>query len=460
MKNRTGVSMMVAIAAGAFGCQLLYDKNDLTVSTGGAAGNPGTTTTGGTSTTSGGGTTTATGGMGGAGGSVGGSAGATSAGGGGATSSGGAAGAGGLGGSGGLGGGGTAGSGGTGGTTTSSTCDDALFAFASSAASVMCATFTEMNGWTVSTSAAGNSATRPAAVLTAPQDGVGVFYQGGASGPLRAVVLSGGACGAPADVLAITTKAAPSATVIGGQAHVLFQGAVGAGTDHPFVTTWDAAAMWTPPDQIDMNVFSPSVAGLGASGAELLAVYGGGDDNLYRVRKAGGAWQLPASCFKDGAQICEQANKAISPAVLGLATGWLVVFQEKVSLTALRWLTGDGSANVPSQKINGASSASPVSLARTAKGAVLGFRGLDEKVYATTFDAGAAMWGPIQQVGTGMTSTSPAVAGGVCTHEAELVYIDKGDGSVRHASLEAGIWSVPDTVGGTGMMGVALAGPP
>ncbi len=457
MKKRavSWIWVMVASATSAFGCQLLYEKNDLTVGTGG--GGAATTSTTATSGGSGGATTTETA-MGGT----------TSAGG-----TGGAGGATTTGGAGGTGGattsmGGTGGTGGTGGstatTTTTPTCDEPLFVLATGDASLLCAAYAPASGWTSTPKVNGSSTARPAAVFVDGQTGVGVFYQGAASGPLRAVELvvgAGDACGDPADVLTVTTKAAPSVAVLNGQARALFQGAVGAGTDHPFVAAWDPVTKWAAPAQIDMNVFSATVAGLATSGAELLAVYGGGDDNLYRVRFTGAAWQLPATCFKDGMNNCEQANKAITPAVTGLdAGGWLVVFQEKAAPADLRWLTGDGTTNAASQKIAGAASSSPVSVARVNGGAVLGFRGTDNKVYAAVYESAGGAWGAVTPIGAGTTSTSPAVSAGSCSHRAELVYVDAADGSIRHASLENGAWGAPVMVGGSGMKGVAIAAVP
>lgn len=462
MKKRavSWIGVMVASATSAFGCQLLYEKNDLTVGTGGggAATTSTTASSGGaggatTTETAMGGTTTSAGGTGGAGGAT--TTGGAGGAGGATTSTGGAGGAGGTGGTGGS---------TTSTTTTTPTCEDPLFVLATGDAGLLCAAYAPASGWTSTPKANGSSTARPAAVFVDGQTGVGVFYQGAASGPLRAVELAvgaGDACGDPADVLTVTTKAAPSVAVLNGQARALFQGAVGAGTDHPFVAAWDPVTKWAAPAQIDMNVFSATVAGLATSGTSMLAVYGGGDDNLYRVRFAGAAWQLPATCFKDAMSNCEQANKAITPAVTGLdAGGWLVVFQEKAAPTELRWLTGDGAMNVASQKIAGAASSSPVAVARVNGGAVLGFRGTDGKVYAAVYESAGGVWGAVTQIGAGTTSTSPAVSAGSCSHRAELVYVDAVDGSIRHASLENGTWSAPVMVGGAGMKGVAIAAVP
>lgn len=456
MSCRSPLFAFVLCSPAAFGCQLLYDKNDLTVATGGSStGTDSTSSVGGS-----GGTTasTSSSGGGGTGGVHMSSTSATTGGSGGSTSS--------MGGTGGT----TVtssatGGGGTGGTTTTSTqtvCTDPLFVFATADTSVFCGTFADP-AWTFTSSVTNGTASRPAAVLTSATAGVGAFYEGpiAGTGPLRAVELSG-TCGAPASVPMATTKTAPVAAVLNGDAQVLFQGAIDAGTNHPFHTTWDPVTKWTTPAQIDNDVFSPMIAGLAASAGDMLAVYGGGNDALFRVRFFNG-WQLPASCFKDAMNNCEFTNKSLTPGVAALGpNNYLVVFQELANLKSLRFLTGSSIANAPSQKISTAESVSAVALAATATGAVLAFHGTDNKVYASVYTTATDMWSPISQVGTGSTFTSPAVAKGVCTHDAELVYIDATDKQIHHAWLNAdGTWEVaPNPIGGANVKGVALAALP
>ncbi|MBK8254862.1 MAG: hypothetical protein IPK82_19660 [Polyangiaceae bacterium] len=457
---RSPMFALVLCSPAAFGCQLLYEKNDLTVATGGSSttGTDSTSSTGGsggstTSSTTSSASTSSSGG-GGTGGVHTSSTSANTGGSGGFTTS--------TGGTGGvISSSSTTGGGGTGGTTTTSTqpvCTDPLFVFATADTAVFCGTFADP-AWMFTSSATSGNGSRPAAVLTSATAGVGVFYEGPqpGMGSLRYVELSG-TCGAPANVPMATTKAPPAAAVLNGDAQVLFQGAVGAGTDHPFQTTWDPATMWTLPAQIDANVFSPMIAGLAASATDMLAVYGGGNDALFRVRFANG-WQLPASCFKDAMNNCEFTNKNLAPGVAALGSdNYLVVFQELANLKSLRFLKGNGTTNTPSQKISTAESLSPVALAPTTSGAILAFHGTDNKVYASVYTTATDMWSPIAQVGTGTTFTSPAVAKGVCTHDAELVYIDTTDKQVHHAWLNAdGTWQVaPNPIGGENLKGVAL----
>lgn len=456
--------VLMASVASLSGCQLLYEKNDLTVASGGSGGTSVTTIEGG----GGAGAATSSGTT-----SAGGSHSTTTEGGGGTTST--TEGGGGTGGTstttseGGAGGATTTGEGGAGGTTTSTTteeCTEPLFVLGTSATSVVCATYDPAGGtWSTSASAAGHSNVRPTATLLNTQKGVGVFYQeDGATGPLRAVEWTSGACGAPVDVRAVVTKAAPSAAALEGKAHVLFQGTLAEGADNPFHRVWDPAGGWMTGAQVGTDD-SVAVSGIARSGTELLAVHSRvGDSALTRTLYTGGAWVTgdPAGgaedCFKTQQNTCELSKNHLTPGVTALdGGGWLVVFHD-FSNTMLRWLTTNGKTSTPSALVPMATSPHEVALASIPGGAVLGFRGENDMVYASVFSAGA--WGVPAQVGAEATSASPAVARGVCTHDAELVYID-GAGGVKHASLEGGTWSVPVAVGAaTGMKGVGIAAPP
>jgi hypothetical protein len=52
------------------------------------------------------------------------------------------------------------------------------------------------------------------------------------------------------------------------------------------------------------------------------------------------------------------------------------------------------------------------------------------------------------------------VAPGIDGHDAEIAWIDAGDGSVYHSSLNGSTWSAPAAVGGTQLHSLALAGRP
>jgi hypothetical protein len=285
------------------------------------------------------------------------------------------------------------------------------------------------------------------------QKGAGVFFQGPAPGALREVHLANGGCSAPSDVPLAQTRTAPSAAVLNGVLWVIFQGAVGTGTDHPYLVGWSGSS-WLSPTQVGADVFSPQTGALSANSSDLEVIYGGTDKVLYHVPVSG--QPIAPMCYQGVGMSCEQVNSAISPAATGLdAGGWLVVFQGPPSDTSLRWLVQTGTP-APSAPIAGASSSSPVSLARTVGGAVLAFRDATTGAVSTALFDGQA-WGAVQTLpGDPTTPASPAVARGVCGHTAELGYVDAVDGSVKHSFLEAGAWSAPATVGGTAIQGLAI----
>lgn len=342
-------------------------------------------------------------------------------------------------------------------TTTSAVCSgDRLLLLGTSPGSVLCATFaTSVGAWTTSESAAAIAISRPAVALLDAQRGVGVFFEGPAPGALRALQLVTGECGTPVDIPGIQTKAAPAAAVSNGVVWVLFQGAVGAGTDHPFTTGWMGSS-WLGATQVGADVFSPQLPAFASHGSDMQAVYAGGDDILYHVPVGGMAFS--PMCYPAPGNACEGASKATSPAMTSLDdnAGWLVVYQDKAGGTALRWLVQTGLPVSPSA-LAGASSSSPVSLASTkGGGAVLAFRDATTNAVSTAMFDGLA-WGPVQTLpGNPTTTASPSVARGLCTHTAEIAYVDAADGAVKHASLEAGTWSAPVTVGGAATLGVAL----
>jgi hypothetical protein len=92
-------------------------------------------------------------------------------------------------------------------------------------------------------------------------------------------------------------------------------------------------------------------------------------------------------------------------------------------------------------------------------GAIMAFRGTDGKAYWSTYTSGAwssvaALYSPNISI-----SGSPAVTHGIGGKTAEIAFV-QGDGKAYHASLSSGTWSVPETVGGTSLVGVAITSMP
>ncbi|MFO0591562.1 MAG: hypothetical protein U0441_28710 [Polyangiaceae bacterium] len=460
MKSRSFLMFSAATLASGLGCQALYEKNDLTVATGGSGGS---TASGGTTSTTTGGTTS----MGGTTSSGGSTGGPTSSGG--TTSSGGSSG-------GTTSMGGTTSSGGsTGGTTTTTTttsstvsCDDPLFVIGVSATTSKAICAAHQNGaWAGSTYLQTASSGAPTAAMVDGQNGVGVYYGGGVPGPLRAIQLTNGACSAPADIPTISTRAAPSSAVLAGTVHLVFLGAVGAGDYHPFTRLWTAAGGWAAGAQIG-SFTGGAVSGVGRSGAEMLAVHGRTPDSAVgRTLFSNGAWGAE-DCFQTGCPAVKELTKNnIPPAVTGLpGGGWLVVFQDYDPGTPkLRWATFKNGVASGSTVLQDAalstypdSSTDPPSLWQTADGAVLAYRGKNNEVVTGFYSAATDTWSPKQLVAGSTTTAAPSVAQGACSH---IAYVDGVDGTVRHCTSTGAAWTCDATaISAEPMTGVALASPP
>jgi hypothetical protein len=97
-----------------------------------------------------------------------------------------------------------------------------------------------------------------------------------------------------------------------------------------------------------------------------------------------------------------------------------------------------------------AKSAEPVALAPLAGGkALLAYRALDGKIYASRFDTAAkSLWTAPEGIAMPNPSitSSPALAPGVGGAEVELVYIDAGTKGAFHTRLMGGVFSQPTEV--------------
>lgn len=462
MKVRPLLSLPLVIVPSALGCQILYDKTDLTVaaggggatsttSTGGATG--GTTSTGGTGgTTNTGGTTGGTGGItGGTGGITGGTGGFT-------------------GGTGGITGGTGGTTGGTGGGTIS--CDEPLFVVGTSSASskVLCAPFAG-GVWAPTVSTGSSSVGRPTAALVDAQNGVGVYYGGGVPGPMRHVRLANGACMAPADVPTITSRAAPATATLNGTVHMLFLGAEGVGDYHPFSRLWTPAGGWTNGGQVGKWT-GGAISGIARSGTALLALHGRtssdapsmADSAVARTLYMNGSWGTE-DCLQPGCPMpLELTKNAIPPALAAIPGGWVAVFQDYDPGTPkLRWLTflAGASASTVVQDAGGTmypdAGAEPPSLWPTADGAVLAYRGKNGEVVTGFYTAGTNKWSAVAMIPGVTTPASPGVAHGTCSH---LVFVNGADSKVAHCAHDGAAWKCDAApVSPEPMTGVAIAAP-
>ncbi|MCS6901419.1 MAG: hypothetical protein RMJ98_17355, partial [Myxococcales bacterium] len=95
-------------------------------------------------------------------------------------------------------------------------------------------------------------------------------------------------------------------------------------------------------------------------------------------------------------------------------------------------------------------------------GALVAFRGTDGKIYWSTWNGSA--WNQAAALIPGGANpkikSGPSLARGLLG-DAELVFIqDDALGAISHATFTKGSWEAPSIVGGTGLVGAAIARTP
>ncbi|MDI1477425.1 hypothetical protein [Polyangium sp. y55x31] len=408
-------------------------------------------------------------GSGGAGGVGGGSGGAGGVGGG----SGGAGGVGGVGGSGGAGGvGGAGGSGGMGGGCPvepglPGSCDapgcpacPALVMFATGLQGGITKRFQTKDGWTMETAVSEKSADAPAFVILPGQKaGVALLRssEGATKDRIRASTWTeAGGFGLVTNVGAdVTTRATPGIAASSASAHIVYQ-------DLNNNRYWYAA--YTPgsgfsPTNEEVKVGASTYSlGDGAAAITVLGMDpviandGWNDPNLYTQRRAAGVWE--AATPHGAGDAVDDSTPAIAALTSAQGPELVLVFS-RASDKQLSFLTRKGGtwSTVPVE-ITGAKSTDPALLALPQGGALLVFREVATgNLRWSRFDGAA--FSPVEDVGSKALGR-PALALGAGDAEAELVYVDT-TGKAEHARLQNGAFTTPVLVGGTNLVGVAIA---
>jgi len=194
-----------------------------------------------------------------------------------------------------------------------------------------------------------------------------------------------------------------------------------------------------------------------ATGAVLADVEGLTDELRVRTRAAG-AWGATETLIG----VTDSVNEAIGPRLIALTSGTddlMVVFLDKASTQVKFSLrdSGNGMWSMPANITGATTPDRPALLPLAAGGALLAIRGDDGNLHALTY-SGMGWSAPVQ-----ITTTilgAPELAPGKGTATAEVVYVD-ADGVGYHSRLIAGAWSAtPVAIGGTALVGVAIASTP
>lgn len=314
-------------------------------------------------------------------------------------------------------------------------------------ATVMTGAFDSQNGWTTGT-LTGGSLDRPAIAMRGQNDAVAMFRN---AGNLAFTTFDGSGWSATASVGAsITTRATPALVSNSATAFAVFHG-------DNFLHYFSAyTASFNPSNESvgSPQSFGPSAAAVTLWGSEVVIAYAGSDGDLYDQRRSGGVWQA-ANPHALGDVV------ALSPAVVTLDSNQLlVVYVHKVTGAAM-FTVFTGSVWSAPAIIDDALTADPLALTALPTGkAMAAFRGTDGQPYAMTFDAAPTpTWSAPMPIASPnpTTPSTPAVAPGVGSQQAELAFVDAATGGARHVRWSGSSWSTPTVVGGSDLTGVAIA---
>ncbi len=277
------------------------------------------------------------------------------------------------------------------------------------------------------------------------------------SGLLAVIAESGGALEStpyqsswadPAPVASAKTIDGPSLAPLSSTAHLVFQGA-----DYKYYhaqytqSAWDGA---TDPvggsgSSQSYGARAPSAA---AAGTDLVIVQAGSNSYLYD-QTWNGPWQ--AAHQQSGAAV----QNTIPPTIITLSGGASELLAAYLRVSDYKVMAVDrkgGTWNATPTLIDAnAYSNDPIALAPLPGGkALLVFRGSDKKAYFSTWD-GASTWtapAPVVAQNAPLITSAPSAAAGVCGADAVVAWAESG-GGVRYATFTGGVFSAPQSVGGT-----------
>ncbi|MSP25332.1 MAG: hypothetical protein EXR75_09245 [Myxococcales bacterium] len=212
----------------------------------------------------------------------------------------------------------------------------------------------------------------------------------------------------------------------------------------------------TPPNSAQS--FGPTQASITGIKGDAVIAFTGDDAGVYVQERALGVWKP--------AVMVPGSSAALGPTVAstGAASELVLVYLRASDHQPMYSLRTMGSWSAPlSVEAKSYSDATPALLGRTDGTALLVFRGLDQKGYATTMTPGKKPpWSPPQPIATpnDALSSTPALALGVGANSAEMAFVKLSDGKIYYSALAGSVWQVPVLVGGTSLSFVAIASAP
>ncbi|MDC0743510.1 hypothetical protein [Polyangium mundeleinium] len=290
-------------------------------------------------------------------------------------------------------------------------------------------------------------------VIGLASDGTGTgicVLRSSASGELRVALYSAGAwspgLGQPVPALeaGLASQGGPQIAGTAGVAHLVYKG-----TDGSYYYGRRQNDSWvskkepiTANGQPSSGPNPPAVAALG--NAPVIA-FVGADGTFYDQSRSGGAWSA--------ATPHAIAGKAASatPGIVALASGPELVAVFANEAGSLHWLSRKGAVWTSPQSIEGASSLDqPILAPLPGGGALLAYRGTDQRLYTARLSTGdAPTWStPAQGAGgkNPVLLAPPALTRGGKGAEAEMIYADNLN-TVYSTRLVGGAWLTPTFAG-------------
>jgi hypothetical protein len=274
------------------------------------------------------------------------------------------------------------------------------------------------------------------------------------------VMWSGGAWGPPAAIAqSAVARGQPFLDATGGTtSHIVFQDNQYHYWYFAFTGTWSSS-----PQQVGTSgnqLYGPLPATIAARGtAATIGFMDGQTPNSNYVAQAdlsGGAW---APRVDIAGLLSSTMAPTIPPSIIPLSAGpeLMMVFAQLDG--QLDFVTRTGGTWSTPTPITNAKTYDRVALAPLAGGgAILGFRGQDTNLYWSICSVGT--WSAPAPFSTPTTSIDgpPAITQGIGGAVAEIAFLQQG--TAYHARLAGSAWSSPVAVGGTGLVGVAIASAP
>jgi hypothetical protein len=203
--------------------------------------------------------------------------------------------------------------------------------------------------------------------------------------------------------------------------------------------------------------FGPAASALCAVQEGPTAIFTGQNGDLFDQRRGSNAWN-PA--FAHG--LGDVALGVPAASALPSAGEMLVVFRWKANSSLRSTLLKGGSWGAPVEIPNALSDDPPALVPLPGGGALVAFRGTDKKIYWSAWNG--SVWTQAAALVSGGANpaikSAPSLGRGLLG-DAELVFVeDNALGAISHATFTKGSWGAPVVVGGTGLVGAAVARTP